>query len=548
MRPPLPRDELERLAALRAHEILDTLPEPAFDRITALTARIFHAPSAALSLVDEHRQWFKSRTGIGLCETSRDGGFCAHTILSDEGLVVAEPRDDARFADHPMVREGALAFYAGAPVRSASGHRIGALWFSDDRSRPSLTGDELATLHDLAALVSSELELRQASRRIARAQERVVIADRLSAVGRLAAGVAHEVNNPLTIILGNLEQATNRLAAMPENPALRETVAALREITSAAHRVRDTVKSLQVFARGESQASTAVDLVAAFEIALAAAVSELDGRCLVTKSFRVAPTIRGAGSKVGQLALNLLFHAVDALRGRRGALSLEVFRDDGSADAIVEVHHDGEAPAPEYLARLFEPFAPTGATSIGSLGLFVARRLAEDLGGALSASAPDGGGVTLRLRLPTAPEEEPAATVERAPRESRRGRVLVIDDEAPIRTLVQRLLAPKHDVTLANGGVEGLHLIRSSPEFDLIVCDLTMPEMHGSTLYRTLERERPDAARRLVFLSGGAIGSESEELIERAKITLLTKPIAGRTFAAEIDDLVARCSERRPSH
>ncbi len=157
----VPPDEYERLALLRAMKLLDTDPEPVFDRITRLLAHSLSTPIALFSLVDEHRQWFKSRVGMDLIETDRDVAFCAHAIIDSAPLVVPDAERDERFAlsslvrNHPHVR-----FYAGVPIRTSGGLALGTLCAMDSKPR-ILTEAELIVLQDLASLVTREIQLRE---------------------------------------------------------------------------------------------------------------------------------------------------------------------------------------------------------------------------------------------------------------------------------------------------------------------------------------------------------------------------------------------------
>ncbi|VVD71793.1 putative diguanylate cyclase AdrA [Pandoraea morbifera] len=154
-------DEAARLAALRRYEILDTPPEPAFDRIVRLASYVLGAPISLVSLIDESRQWFKARQGMEAEQTPRSMAFCAHAILDDEVLVVPDARADRRFADNPLVvGEPNIRFYAGAPLRTPEGHRLGTLCVIDRKPR-TLDDEKRALLADLSALVVDELELRR---------------------------------------------------------------------------------------------------------------------------------------------------------------------------------------------------------------------------------------------------------------------------------------------------------------------------------------------------------------------------------------------------
>jgi diguanylate cyclase (GGDEF)-like protein/PAS domain S-box-containing protein len=160
-----------RLAALRDLDILDSEPEPQFDRIVALARRLFDVPMAAVTFIDEHRQWLKSRAGLKICETARSDSFCTHTIQRDEVLVVPDTLRDPRFDASPLVRKRpAIRFYAGAPLSIGPGVRLGALCIMDDKPRQFPAADREALL-TLAAVVSDELRLKATLRKLAEQTE-----------------------------------------------------------------------------------------------------------------------------------------------------------------------------------------------------------------------------------------------------------------------------------------------------------------------------------------------------------------------------------------
>lgn len=158
----LPPDEPARQELLESLDILDTAPEPVFDRITRLTARLLDVPIAVFSLVDKDRQWFKSRIGLDVQHTSREAAFCAHAILQSAPSVVPDAAADPRFEDNALVTgDPHIRFYAGVPIRSAAGHALGTLCAIDSRPR-QLSAADLETLRDLADMVTKEIQYREA--------------------------------------------------------------------------------------------------------------------------------------------------------------------------------------------------------------------------------------------------------------------------------------------------------------------------------------------------------------------------------------------------
>lgn len=163
--PPRPQNETARLAALRAQQVLDSLPEQMFDDIVRVASNVCGTPIALISLVDEDRQWFKAKVGLQASETPRDQAFCAHAILQpDQPLVVPDATQDPRFAQNPLVTGSPdIRMYAGAPIVSHSGHALGTVCVIDQTPR-ELTAEQIDSLQALSRQVSHLLELRRVTR------------------------------------------------------------------------------------------------------------------------------------------------------------------------------------------------------------------------------------------------------------------------------------------------------------------------------------------------------------------------------------------------
>jgi GAF domain-containing protein len=168
---PIPKNDAKRLKVLWQYEILDTIPEEVFDDLTELAARICEAPIALITLVDEDRQWFKSKVGVTINETSRDISFCGHAIEQSDLFIVPDATQDKRFAENPLVTsDPKIRFYAGAPLITPDGHALGTLCVIDKVPR-ELRPDQKQALRVLARHVMTQLELRRHSRELARVHE-----------------------------------------------------------------------------------------------------------------------------------------------------------------------------------------------------------------------------------------------------------------------------------------------------------------------------------------------------------------------------------------
>lgn len=239
-KPSVPAKERERLQTLRDLEILDTPPEEHFDRVTRLARRLFSVPIVLLSLIDEDRQWFKSRQGLDVTETPRDISFCGHAILDDEPLVVSDARADRRFDDNPLVTsEPNIRFYAGHPLSAPNGHRLGTLCLIDRRPR-ELTEDDLQLLGDLAGMVEDEF----AARQVATVDPLTGIANRrgFETIGNKALQLCQRANNPASLLFLDIDG----LKAINDERGHEEGDLALREFSEL---LTDTFRESDVVAR-----------------------------------------------------------------------------------------------------------------------------------------------------------------------------------------------------------------------------------------------------------------------------------------------------------
>lgn len=191
---PLPPDEEARLQSLQEHNLLDTLPEEVYDDVTRLASEICGTPIALLTLIDEKRQWFKSKQGLGVDETPREDSFCAHTILNpNEVFVVPDARYDERFHDNPLTTgDPHVVFYAGVPVKDADGHALGSLCVIDSRPR-ELTDEKLEALKALAKLVNTHFRLRKTTMDLEESNRKLAQKD--AALKSVATGLQNLANS-----------------------------------------------------------------------------------------------------------------------------------------------------------------------------------------------------------------------------------------------------------------------------------------------------------------------------------------------------------------
>jgi signal transduction histidine kinase len=239
LKPPIPESEAKRLAALRGLGILDSPPEAEFDDIVQIASAVCGVPIALITLVDEHRQWFKAKVGIDATETARDIAFCAHAILDDEVFVVHDAREDERFADNPLVTGGpGVQFYAGAPLTLPSGDRVGTLCLIDAIPR-AFTDEMRKTLLALKRQVESQLALRAHAAALARANAAMVALQVQKE--RLVQFVVHDMKNALSGVSLNAEAIASMVT-----PGTDVALAAADMVESSAHLGRMVADMLDI--------------------------------------------------------------------------------------------------------------------------------------------------------------------------------------------------------------------------------------------------------------------------------------------------------------
>ena len=395
----IPADEAARLAAVRRYEILDTPPDGAFDRITALAARLFGVPIAIVSIVDHDRIWFKSHHGLDVSQIDRAPGLCASAILQPEPWVISDAPHDPRALANPLVAsEFGLKFYAGIPLRTADGYNLGTLCILDFKPR-ELSAEDTATLEDLAAMVMSELELRLASRReVAAANERGYLKDAL--VGMLS----HELRTPVTTIYAGAQLLTRRLELMKDERA-REL---FPDMLSEADRLLRLIENLLVMTKLEQgRGVDASREPVLLQRVLATAVEQEERRWPNREiSLDCEPDLRpvlGDPLYIEQVVRNLLSNA---LKYSPDDATVDIFAKSIGSEIEVRVRDRGIGISTDAAESIFDLLVRTQeavryAPGAG-IGLYVCRQLLEAMGGRIwFEPAPDRGTV-FAFVLPTA--------------------------------------------------------------------------------------------------------------------------------------------------
>lgn len=359
-------------------------------------------------------------------------------------------------------------------------------------------------------------------------EAQLVATDRMASVGTLAAGVAHEINNPLAAVIANLELAIGDLQALSLPPSSNELLEELRDAREAAERVRLIVRDLKLFSRAEEERRGPVDVREVLESTLRMAWNEIRHRAKLVKAYDDVPTVAANEARLGQVFLNLVVNAAHAIpAGRAETNSIRLSTRWENDRVLVEIADTGAGMPPETLKHIFTPFFSTKPAGVGTgLGLPICRRIVEEIGGEIRVFSREGVGSTFRVLLPASEthaiaKPHPKTGAGKAPR---RGRVLVVDDEPMVAMAVRRTLGTEHDVVTLHLTEEALALLQSGQTFDVILCDVMMPNMTGVDFYRELERTRPDEVEKIVFLTGGAFAIQTREFLDRIPNTRIDKP------------------------
>jgi len=365
----------------------------------------------------------------------------------------------------------------------------------------------------------------------------------IAGMGELAAGVAHEVNNPLTFLKLNLEVAIRRvLADHPDDASLAET---LSDALDGADRVSVIVSDLRAIARRNDRVEV-IEPRDTLETAIRMAASETRYRTELVTQFEPIPRVCASSARLGQVFLNLIVNAAQATPEGSDNRPITVStRTAADGTAVIAFVDQGEGIAAEDLERIFEPFYTSKGDDGGTgLGLAICRRLVQEMGGTLQISSKLGEGTTAIVTLPGVELDEEITLLPTDPSRAvnAQRRVLVIDDEDQIRRALSRFLTAEGvDVVCLSSGEQAFELLSSDAQFDLILCDMMMPQMSGSELYHKVNEAHRAVASRFVFATGGAVTPEARTFCDKlSEDRRLDKPIDLRRLRS----LVARSRDQ----
>ncbi len=381
-------------------------------------------------------------------------------------------------------------------------------------------------------------------------QARVAQAERLSALGVLSAGVAHEINNPLAYVLLNLEFLEQYLDSTPDGPERELLLKRVLEAKHGADRVATIVRDLRTFARDDATSRGAVSVETTLETAINLVSASLATRARLIRRYRPVSLVLGNAARLEQVFVNLLVNAAQAIPegGSPETHAITVAVSESEAGVQVAFTDTGVGMPEETKQQIFDPFFTTKAPGVGTgLGLPICQGIVRAHGGSLNVDTTEGEGSTFTVTLPkfvgvpmVSEPEQPAPRGDQG-----RGRVLIVNDDVNVGKTLSLALQPIHDITVVTSGPAALAELRAARgSYDAILCDVLMPGMTGRELFDAARDELPELDARFIFMSGALFTGGTAELAATSRNRVLEKPFDIQQVRDALQSVVARVRQR----
>ncbi len=412
------------------------------------------------------------------------------------------------------------------------------------------TVDAIATginmvAEELGGAVTSKAELEQAYRDLQAMQAQLAHSGKLAAVGELAGGVAHEINNPATgvvmaVALGRrtVSQLRKKLDAGATPEELEEHFTRLEELWADADeamiRIRSVCEDLLTFSRMDDGPQVPISLNEVVRASCRLMNPSLRGSAKLELKLGEPPAVMGSRGRIAQVVTNLLVNAAQAVDEDPATQRVRVTTREDGEEALITVEDTGPGVADDVKDRIFEAFFTTKPAGVGTgLGLALVSEIIDNHNGTMTVDRSELGGARFAVRLPglhsedstvAAPGRAPVPESERPPESEKRPRILIVDDEELLLKTYRHLLGTRYEIVVAKDGERGIEVLKGDNSFDLILCDLHMPGLDGIALYEFLQESMPYLLSGVVMTTGGAVSNRARKFLDETQPPLLRKP------------------------
>jgi len=546
-------------------------PDPVknINTFTALCGELLGATCALYNKLEQGMlyslgQW---QTPPGFNPLDRPDGHISQDVIENESDEVFLVRDlpNTKYSETDVnVKRYDLKTYCGKAVKFRN-ESIGSICvlFRDDYEPDE---NDMEVLSIIASAIGVEEERLHSNTEKEKLAAQLYQADKMTTVGLLAAGLAHEINNPIGYVLPNLQLLQEQIAILQEIVNMHESGTAESEIAKfkeanksdlvmeeipqmlsdcleGARRVSNTTKELRQFSRMDDATTEEVDLSDLLDSSLTIAANEIKYRATVIKKYSDIPNVMLNRGKMSQVFLNIIVNAGQAIEeGHVKDNWIQVKTGQKADKVFVEIANSGPAIPPDILPKIFDPFFTTKPQDQGTgLGLSISYTIVQQHKGTIEVESSAELGTFFRVWLPHVKKLE-AQVIEASASvvdTERPGRILLVDDEQGILRYLGVSLDPPHSVVSATSGREALEVLERDQAFDVVLCDLMMPELSGMELFEKVRSEHPQMAPRFVFMTGGAFTPRAGKFVKSIDNQILDKPLELDRLRSAIRKLMA---------
>jgi PAS domain S-box-containing protein len=376
-----------------------------------------------------------------------------------------------------------------------------------------------------------------------------LLSDKLATIGTLAAGIIHEINNPMIWILNNLSYLDDKVKGLKANNFEQKSILikmdeTIGESLQGAERIRDIIHDLKGYTRIDENTLTPVDVNVAIKSAINMAYPQFKNRAKLETSFDLSiPILLLNSNKLQQIFLNLIVNASQSLNKSHFDHNIIRITTYMSKNNIgIDIADTGAGIAPEVLPKIFDPFFTTKPVGVGTgLGLSISHEIIHNLGGEITVKSDLNIGTTFSVCLPLQlkVQESNDAVIVPVILQAGRKKLLVIDDEPTLLRVMKQILSTEHDITVSDGRAALSLLAQHGNDFDGLITDVNMPDVNGIDLYRYVLKQYPGLEKRIIFVTGGDYTSSATEFLSTIKNPCLEKPFTPAELYLAVNKIFA---------